>query len=69
MGKLTIMDHTGDTLMTWDENNAADAERVYNELVEQGHIPVKTGDNQAVKLHTFDPTAEEIVMIPKIVGG
>lgn len=73
MGMLYVLDHTGDTRIGWDVNNAAsvaEARRMFNEL--RGHNYVvykKTGDGTGAQIRDFDPTAEEIVMSPPLVGG
>lgn len=81
MGMLRIMSRRGDDRMTWDAARAAtgnaeaiaavqEAERIFREhrakgatafTLEQGHAPVRTD--------AFDPTAEQIMLVPRVVGG
>lgn len=72
---LEIMDKTGDTKLRWDRNNRDEVEnarRTFNELRGKGFIaysvPAKKSDQGEV-LHTFDETAERIVMTPAMQGG
>jgi len=81
MGMLRVLSRRGDDHTTWDVRLAvlgdaeaqaaiAEAERVFQEqrargatafTIEQGRAPVR--------VDTFDPQAEQIVMVPRVVGG
>jgi len=73
MSVLIVMDHTGDTRHYFDTNDAealAKAERRFKELTGEGFIAaVRTGPGQVSKIGSFDPTAEETVFFPRLVGG
>lgn len=81
MGTLRIMSRRGDDSVTWDTTRAAagdteakaaiqEAERIFRDhrakgatafAVEKGHVPVR--------IDAFDPTAEQIMLVPRLVGG
>lgn len=81
MGILRVMSRRGDDRVTWDAARAAtgdleamaavrEAERIFHEqrtkgatafAMEQGHAPVH--------IDAFDPTAEQIMLVPRVVGG
>jgi hypothetical protein len=73
MSVLIVMDHTGDTRHYFDANDAealAKAERRFKELTGEGFIAaVRTGPGRVAKIGSFDPTAEETVFFPRLVGG
>lgn len=76
MGKMRILDETGDTSITWamdDPATITEAEMVFARLVRERKIPFAraagspAGD--AEKISAFDPNAEEIVWVRPIAGG
>ena len=76
MGKMRILDETGDTSITWamdDPATITEAEMVFARLVRERKIPFAraagspAGD--AEKISVFDPNAEEIVWVRPIAGG
>jgi hypothetical protein len=73
MGVLIVMDHTGDSRYAFDPADAAavkDAMGRFNELIGLGYTgAVRTGPGTLRKVTTFDPTATETMMKPRIVGG
>lgn len=68
-----VMDHTGDTVHTFDPANSVEvkeAEKRFMELTGEGFTPaVKTGPGQSTVTRAFDPTAEETLFIPRLKGG
>jgi hypothetical protein len=73
-GVMNIMDDTGHRQLNWDMSNAkeiAAAQKVFDRLVRQGHAAFGATDRSAPKqaITSFDPTMEEVVMVPRIVGG
>jgi hypothetical protein len=47
-----------------------EAERRFGELVGAGYIAAKrTGDGTSELLRQFDPTAQETLFIPRLIGG
>ena len=81
MGMLRIMSRKGDERIVWDNNKAStndlealsairEAERIFNEERARGATAFKVESGKTVeRLETFDRTAEQIVMVPRVVGG
>lgn len=80
MGVLRILSHHGDDRVVWDqtavdtstEAQAAvkEAERIFAEQRQRGATAVKVSPGRpAERIEKFDPNAQEIVMIPRVVGG
>ena len=73
MPKLLVMDHTGHSVQAFDPNDVVslqEAERRFAELTGKGFTAAKiTGDGKNPIIRQFDPTAEEILMIPRLRGG
>lgn len=81
MGVLRVLSHHGDDRVTWDraavkagdvEAIAAvrEAERIFAEQRARGATAVRAQPHgPAQRIDTFDPEAEQIVMIPRVVGG
>lgn len=81
MGMLRVMSRRGDDRVMWDvrqvevgdpEAVAAveEAERIFAEQRTHGSTAFKVEKGQApVKIDQFDQTAEQIVLIPRVVGG
>jgi len=67
------MDHTGDSRHSFDPSDARalkDAEQRFRELTNGGFTAaVRTGPGQISQLRSFDPSAEETVFFPRLVGG
>jgi hypothetical protein len=81
VGMLRVMSRRGDDRISWDskklevndpEAMAAirEAERIFNEERVKGAtaFKVETGKN-IERIDTFDRTAEQIVLVPRVVGG
>ena len=81
MGVLRILSHRGDDRYTWEQNAVEvgdpeavaavkEAERIFAEQRTKGATAVKVMPGKpAERLDKFDPEAQEIVMIPRVVGG
>ena len=81
MGMLRVMSRRGDDRISWDskklevndpEAMAAirEAERIFNEERARGATAFKVEPGKPVeRLETFDRTADQIVMVPRVVGG
>lgn len=81
MGMLRVMSRRGDDRLTWDmeqvevgdpEAVAAvrEAERIFNEQRARSATAFKVSTGQApVRIDQFDRTAEQIVIVPRVVGG
>jgi hypothetical protein len=74
MATQIVMDHKGDTRHTF---NAEDAKallkaekRRFKELTRAGFTAAtRTASGEPVVMRTFDPTAEETLFFPRLVGG
>ena len=68
-----IMDRTGDTRHTFDAGDRAAVEEAksrFTELSEAGFIAaVRTGPGEQRIIRSFDPTADETLFHPRLVGG
>ena len=81
MGMLRVMSRRGDERVEWDlkkvvtsdpEAIAAirEAERIFNEERTRGATAFKVEAGKPVeRIEKFDRTAEQIVMVPRVVGG
>ena len=69
----TVMDSTGDSRHFFDADDAgevAKAEQRFRELTNVGFTAaVRTGSGQVSQIRSFDPTAEETLFFPRLVGG
>jgi hypothetical protein len=73
MATQVVMDHTGDTKHQFDAGDVkalAAAERRFEELARAGFTAaVRTASGETKVARTFDPTAEETLFYPRLVGG
>jgi len=68
-----VMDRTGDSRHPFNRDDAhelAEAEQRFYELTKVGFTAaVRTGPGQVSQIRSFDPTAEETLFFPRLVGG
>ena len=68
-----VMDNKGDSRHFFDREDPqslALAEERYRELTGRGFTAaVRTGPGQVARVQSFDPTAEETLFFPRLVGG
>ena len=73
MATQIVMDRTGDTRHTFDAHKRAEvekAERRFIELTGLGFTAaVRSGPGEQRVIRSFDPTAEETLFYPRLVGG
>ena len=81
MGVLRVLCSQGDAVYTWDDTKALsgdpgarqaieEAERILREAQSRGAIAFLTVPGEpAERIREFDPRANEIVIVPRIVGG
>jgi hypothetical protein len=73
MAVQIVMDHNGDTRHVFDANNATElarAEKRFRELTGAGFTAaMRTGSGDAKVIRKFDPTSEETLFVPRLVGG
>jgi hypothetical protein len=67
MATQIVMDHTGDTRHHFD---AKDVEERFKQLTTAGFTAaVRTAADEVSVTRSFDPTAEETLFFPRLVGG
>ena len=68
-----VMDHTGDSRHAFNPNDArelAKAEQRFYKLTKGGFTAaVRIAPDQVSLIRSFDPTAEETLFFPRLVGG
>ncbi len=81
MAKLRVLSSMGDTVVEWDEKKVdlgdpdalaavREAERIFDEQRARGATAfVVTPNRPAERIDTFDPNAEQVVMVPRVAGG
>jgi hypothetical protein len=73
MAELIVMDHTGDTRHKFDAADKAavgQAEKRFLDLTGAGFTAAtKSAGGEATITRTFDPTAEQTLFYPRLVGG
>ena len=81
MGMLRVMSRRGDDRVVWDLKKAEahdpealaairEAERIFNEERSRGATTFKVESGKPVeRIEKFDRTAEQIVIVPRVVGG
>jgi hypothetical protein len=73
MATQIVMDHTGDTRHYFDANDAQafrEAEERFEKLTGDGFTAaVRTAAGEVSRIPAFDPTAEETLFFPRLVGG
>lgn len=81
MGILRVLSRRGDDQVTWNaqstliadrEGEAAvhEAERIFRQQQRRGATAFAVDSGKPpVRIESFDPTAQEIIMVPRVVGG
>jgi hypothetical protein len=81
MAKLRVLSARGDTTVEWDGRQAGagdaealaavqEAERIFAEHRARGATAFRVApDGPAERIDDFDPTAEQIVVVPRVAGG
>jgi hypothetical protein len=81
MSMLRVLSRSGDDRYSWDRAAVAvgdeeavaavkEAERIFHEQRTRGATAVRmTPGKPAERIDEFDPSAEEIVMLPRVIGG
>jgi hypothetical protein len=81
VGMLRIMSRRGDDRVSWDEQKALagdheaiaairEAERIFSQERAKGATAFRVETGKPIqRLEHFDATAEQIVMVPRVVGG
>lgn len=81
MGMLRVLSRRGDDRVAWDVKKVEvgdldaiaavrEAERIFAEQRAKGATAFRVDAGQApVRMDAFDRTAEQIVLVPRVVGG
>jgi hypothetical protein len=81
MSVLRVLSHLGDSAISWDAERAAvgdaeaiaavqEAERIFAAERARGATAFRTlPGHPAERIERFDPSAEEIVLVPRVAGG
>ena len=81
MGMLRVMSRRGDDRVTWDEQKVLagdsdavaavrEAERIFAQERTKGATAFKVEPGKPIqRIEQFDATAEQIVLVPRVVGG
>ena len=81
MGMLRVISKRGDERMLWNEQDALagdpeaiaairEAERIFADERARGATAFRLDPGKPVeRLEQFDPQAEQIILVPKVVGG
>lgn len=81
MGMLRIMSRRGDDRLAWDNHKVGagdveaiaavrEAERIFAQERAKGSTAFRVEPGKPVqRIEQFDATAEQIVMVPRVVGG
>ena len=81
MAKLRVLSSRGDTVVEWDEKKVEigdpdalaavrEAERIFEEQRARGATAFVVAPNEpARRIDKFDPTVEQVVMVPRVAGG
>lgn len=81
VGMLRVMSRRGDDRVTWDQHKALEgdldavaaireAEKIFTQERSKGAtaFKIETGKSPQ-RIEKFDETAEQIVLVPRVVGG
>ncbi|MCC8952921.1 hypothetical protein H8B02_05415 [Bradyrhizobium sp. Pear77] len=73
MATILIMDHTGDTRHDFDPNDSKQLARAnarFTDLTSDGYTAaIRTSTGEVALVRSLDPTAEETLFYPRLVGG
>lgn len=81
MGMLRVMSRRGDDRVTWDQQKVStndseavaavrEAERIFAQERAKGATAFRISPGKpAERIEQFDRTAEQIVLVPRVVGG
>jgi hypothetical protein len=81
MAKLRVLSSRGDTVVEWDQKKAdlgdpdalaavREAERIFEEQRARGATAfVVAPDKPAERIDSFDPKADQVVIVPRVAGG
>ncbi len=81
MGMLRVLSRNGDDVYVWKEPTVdtadpevvaaiMEAERIFDEERAKGSTALRVAPGRpAERIDVFDPEAEQILMVPRVIGG
>jgi hypothetical protein len=75
MSNMHVLDNTGHTKISWDPDNTSEvaaARTAFDALTKDNkHRAFTTGEDgeKGRRIGAFDPSLEELVMVPHVSGG
>jgi hypothetical protein len=74
LGEMSIMDSSGHKQLTWNTERLDEivkAQETFDQLIEDGYFAFASEKKMGTKhvISKFDPTMEEMIMVPRNVGG
>jgi len=74
LGRMSIMDRSGHKELTWDSARLDEilaAKETFEQLVKNGYTAFGSRQKADARrlVREFDPTLEELVIVPRTVGG
>lgn len=72
--ELAVMGHEGDTKIIWSRDNDTEiavARAAFDKLKKDGYTIYRTDKKgeASEKMDKFDPDAERLIAVPRVVGG
>lgn len=73
-GTMKIMDTSGHTQLQWDPNvpnEVQAAKEAFATYVAKGYSAFRVGSDgeKSTRMEKFDPSAEEMILVPQLKGG
>jgi hypothetical protein len=75
MSEMMVLDHSGDTRIIWDSESAAEtkaAREHFESLMAKQYLAFRAEGKDGLKgdqIKKFDPSAERLILVPRMVGG
>lgn len=74
LGEMSIMDSSGHKQLTWNMDSPDEvkmARETFDHLIETGYFAFASKKKMEAKhlISEFNPTMEELIMVPRNVGG
>jgi hypothetical protein len=74
LGEMSIMDSSGHKQLTWSierSDEIAMAKKTFDQLIGDGYFAFASEKKMGTKhlINKFDPAMEEMIMVPRNVGG
>jgi hypothetical protein len=74
MSMMQVLDSSGHTSVEWNPENAEEvavARATFEQMREKGYraFRVRPSGQQGERLDSFDPAAEQMILVPQLRGG